>query len=247
MKNWHCKDSSLRADTSHERRHVLRGNRETLSRLKTWEKHQLQTDFLHRFKIHFWNSCLQSCGNIPEGNPVPWQKDCFDHIDYKSRYRSQWQKLSISFLNAEPNLLTKTLSTWICEFVPTRTQKSQMTLMKCKFAVVNTYNSFSLLHQDQPAVRSVFSGFAEKAVDVGGLSQVDNVLVKVQIFTLMFLNCFVHPHSCQQTWIAKIFYFELQASTLTPFYYFFHVFCTNLLLMPKSLTIKYMFLRKNLC
>lgn len=105
--------------------------------------------------------------------------------------------------------------------MPTRTQKSQMTLMKCKFAVVNTYNSFSLLHQDQPAVRSVFSGFAEKAVDVGGLSQVENVLVKVQIFTLMFLNCFVHPHSCQQTWIAKIFYFELQASTLTPFYYFF--------------------------
>lgn len=106
------------------------------------------------------------------------------------------------------NLLTKTLDTWICEIVPTLTQKSRMTLMKCKFAAVNTHNSFSLVHQAQLAVRSAFLGFAEKAVDVGGDSWVENVFVKMKIFTSMSLNCFVLPHSCQQTSIAKIFHFQ---------------------------------------
>lgn len=167
--NWHWKDSPLQADTSNEKRQVLAGNRKILSRLKTWEKHQLQTDFLQLFKICFGNSCLQSCGNIPEGNPVPWHTDCFDHIDYKSRYRrSEWQKLSISLLNVEPNLLTKTLATCVSEIVPAFTEKSQTTLMKCKFAAVNTHNHFPLVHQDQLAVRSAFLGFAEKPVGVGG-------------------------------------------------------------------------------
>lgn len=117
---WHWKHSPLQPNTSNEKRHFLTGNRKILSRLKTWEKHQLQTDFLQLFKICFSNSCLQSCGNIPEGNPVPWHKGCFDHIDYKSRYRrSQWQKPSISFLSVEPNLLTKTLAICACEIVPT--------------------------------------------------------------------------------------------------------------------------------
>lgn len=76
---------------------------------------QISCSFL---KYVFCNSCLQSCGNIPEGNPVPWQEDCFDHIDYKSRHkRSQWQKLS--FLNVEPNLLTKTSATYMYEIIPT--------------------------------------------------------------------------------------------------------------------------------
>lgn len=169
MTSWHWKDSPLQAGTSNEERQVLRWNRKILSGLKTWEKHQLQTDFLQLFKICFSNSCLQSCGNIPEGNPVLWHVDCFDHIDYKSRYRrSQWQKLSISFLNVEHNLLTKTITACVSEIVPTRTQKSQTTLKKSKFAAVNTLNSFPLVHQAQLAVRSAFLAFAEKPVGVGG-------------------------------------------------------------------------------
>lgn len=203
MINWHWKDSPLQADTSNKERHVLTGNRKILSRLKTWEKYLLQADFLQLFKICFGNSCLQSCGNIPEGNPVPWHTDCFDHTDYKSRYRrSQWQKLY--FLNVEPNLLTKT--TCVSEIVPTLTRKSQTTLLKCKFAAVNTHNSSPLVHQAHLAIRSDFLGFVEKPVS--GDSQVRNVLVKVKIFALMFLHPFVLAHSCQQTLIAQIFHFE---------------------------------------
>jgi len=77
--------------------------------------------------------------------------------------------------------------------------------MKCKYAAVNTLNSFHLVHQAQLAVRSASPGFAEKPSVVGGDSQVENILVKVIIFASMFLNSFVLPHSCQQTHIAKIF------------------------------------------
>lgn len=79
--------------------------------------------------------------------------------------------------------------------------------MKCKFAAVNTHNSSPLVHQTHLAMRSDFLGFVEKPVGVGGDSQVKNVLVKVKIFALMFLNPFVLSHSFQQTLIAKIFYF----------------------------------------
>lgn len=74
----------------------------------------------------------------------------------------------LSFLNVQPDLLTKTLATCVSEIVPTLTQKSQTALMKCQFAAVNTRNSFPLVHQAQLAVRSAFLGFAEKPVGVGG-------------------------------------------------------------------------------